>query len=71
VFSEVMALPEAQRAAVLLVYVEGYLYKEAAEHLDVPVGTVMSRLASARDRLSVLREGFEEGGVAGVKGASG
>jgi RNA polymerase sigma-70 factor, ECF subfamily len=71
VFSEVMALPEAQRAAVLLVYVEGYLYKEAAEHRDVPVGTVMSRLASARDRLSVLREGFEEGAVAGVKGASG
>jgi RNA polymerase sigma-70 factor, ECF subfamily len=68
VFSQVMALPEAQRAAVLLVYVEGYLYKEAAEHLDVPVGTVMSRLASARDRLSVLREGFEEGAVAGAKG---
>jgi RNA polymerase sigma-70 factor, ECF subfamily len=71
VFSEVMALPEAQRAAVLLVYVEGYLYKEAAEHLDVPVGTVMSRLASARDRLSVLREDFAERAVAGVKGASG
>jgi RNA polymerase sigma-70 factor (ECF subfamily) len=68
VFSQVMALPEAQRSVVLLVYVEGYLYKEAAEHLDVPVGTVMSRLASARDRLSVLREGFEEGAVAGAKG---
>jgi len=68
VFSQVMALPEAQRTGVLLVYVEGYSYREAAEHLDVPVGTVMSRLASARDRLSVLREGFARGAVAGAKG---
>ena len=67
VFSQVMALPEAQRSAVLLVYVEGYLYKEAAEHLDVPVGTVMSRLASARDRLSILREGAAEGAATGAK----
>lgn len=44
----VTALPEAQRAALLLVYVEGYGYREAAEILDVPIGTVMSRLARAR-----------------------
>ena len=54
VLSGVMALPEAQRLAVLLVYVEGYSYKEAAEHLDVPIGTVMSRLAAARSRLAAL-----------------
>ena len=42
------ALPEAQRAALLLVYVEGYGYREAAAILDVPIGTVMSRLARAR-----------------------
>jgi RNA polymerase sigma-70 factor, ECF subfamily len=60
VFSDVMALPEAQRTAVLLVYVEGYSYKEAAEHLEIPIGTVMSRLASARGRLSVRHNGAAE-----------
>lgn len=49
--SEVMALPEAQRVTVLLVYVEGYSYKEAAEVLDIPIGTIMSRLAAARAKL--------------------
>ena len=48
VFSQVMALPEAQRATVLLVYVEGNSYREASEILDIPIGTVMSRLAAAR-----------------------
>ncbi len=51
VLSEVMALSDAQRGAVLLVYVEGYAYAEAAEILDVPIGTVMSRLAAAREKL--------------------
>lgn len=51
VLLEVLALPEAQRAAVLLVYVEGYLYKEAADILEIPIGTVMSRLAAARSKL--------------------
>lgn len=52
VLQKVMALPEAQRAAVLLVYVEGYSYKEASEILDIPIGTVMSRLAAARAKLA-------------------
>ena len=56
VFSDIMTLPEAQRVTVLLVYVEGYSYKEAAEHLDIPVGTVMSRLAGARGRLAAMRD---------------
>ena len=47
----VMRLPEAQRAAVLLVYVEGYTYRDAAMVLNIPVGTVMSRLAVARGKL--------------------
>ena len=51
VLREVMALPEAQRSTVLLVYVEGYSYKEASEILDIPIGTVMSRLAAARSKL--------------------
>jgi len=41
-------LPDGQRHAVMLVYVEGYSYKEAAALLEIPVGTVMSRLATAR-----------------------
>ena len=48
VLSQVMKLPEAQRQTVLLVYVEGYSYKDAAEMMDIPIGTVMSRLAAAR-----------------------
>ena len=54
VFSQVMALPEAQRATVELVYVQEFTYREAAEILDVPIGTVMSRLAAARGRLAAL-----------------
>jgi len=45
-------LPEGQRSALLLVCVEGYSYREAAELLAVPVGTVMSRLARARVSLA-------------------
>lgn len=50
--SEVMALPEAQRVAVMLVYIEGYSYKEASETLEIPIGTVMSRLSAARTKLA-------------------
>ncbi len=52
VLSEMTKLPEAQRETVFLVYVEGFAYKEAAEMLDIPIGTVMSRLAAARKRLN-------------------
>jgi RNA polymerase sigma-70 factor, ECF subfamily len=54
VLRRVQALPEAQRVAVVLVYVEGFTYKEAAETLGVPTGTVMSRLAAARSKLAEL-----------------
>lgn len=56
VLNDVQALPEAQREAVFLVYVEGYTYREAAEMFDVPIGTIMSRLAAARAKLVTLRE---------------
>ena len=55
VLKEVGGLPEAQRETVLLVYVEGLSYREAAEVLSAPVGTVMSRLAAARLTLAKLR----------------
>jgi RNA polymerase sigma-70 factor (ECF subfamily) len=48
VVQQVDRLPEAQRNVLILVCVEGYSYKEAADILDIPVGTVMSRLARAR-----------------------
>jgi RNA polymerase sigma-70 factor (ECF subfamily) len=41
-------LPSDQRVALLLVTVEGLSYKEAADVAEVPVGTIMSRLARAR-----------------------
>lgn len=48
----VNALPDAQRAAVFLAYVEGLSYREVASVLEVPIGTVMSRLAAARAKLA-------------------
>ncbi|MDO4258878.1 MAG: sigma-70 family RNA polymerase sigma factor [Actinomycetaceae bacterium] len=44
-------LPEEQRLIVLLVDAQGLTYKEAAETLDIPLGTVMSRLHRARKTL--------------------
>jgi RNA polymerase sigma-70 factor (ECF subfamily) len=68
VLRQVGALPEAQREAVLLVYVEGMSYREAAEILDAPIGTIMSRLAAARLTLGKLRLA-EAPGAASPKGA--
>jgi RNA polymerase sigma-70 factor (ECF subfamily) len=45
-------LPAQQRDVLALVCVDGRSYKEAAEILEVPVGTVMSRLARARVQLA-------------------
>ena len=56
VLREVQGLPEAQRATVFLVYVEGLTYREAADVLDVPIGTVMSRLAAARLALGRMKQ---------------
>lgn len=53
------SLPEEQRQIVLLVAVEGFQYGEVAAMLGIPVGTVMSRLSRARDRLREIVEGRE------------
>lgn len=50
-------LPVEQRALLLLISVEGLSYKEAAESLDIPLGTVMSRLSRARKQLQKWDEG--------------
>lgn len=52
VIRRVNALPDAQRETVFLAYVEGLSYKEVAEVLTIPIGTVMSRLAAARLKLA-------------------
>lgn len=44
-------LPEEQRSILSLVVVEGLSYKEVASTLDIPVGTVMSRLSRARNAM--------------------
>lgn len=44
-------LPERQRLTVSLITIEGMSYAEAAEFLEVPVGTIMSRLSRARQEL--------------------
>jgi RNA polymerase sigma-70 factor (ECF subfamily) len=47
----IQLLPPDQRSVLMLVTVEGLSYKEAAAVADVPVGTIMSRLARARTAL--------------------
>lgn len=48
----IMALPDDQREVLMLVCVEDFSYKDAAEALEIPIGTVMSRLARARRNLA-------------------
>lgn len=51
------ALPPEQREVLLLVCVEDLSYQEAAHVLDIPIGTIMSRLSRARERLTALMQG--------------
>jgi RNA polymerase sigma-70 factor, ECF subfamily len=47
-------LPEEQRSAVALVLIEGLSYKEAAHVMQVPIGTLTSRLARGREALQQM-----------------
>jgi RNA polymerase sigma-70 factor, ECF subfamily len=50
-------LPEEQREVLLLIGLEGLRYEDVANILDVPVGTVRSRLSRARNTLRLLMDG--------------
>lgn len=50
-------LPPAMRSVLALVCIEGLSYQEASESLEVPIGTVMSRLARARLELHKILQG--------------
>lgn len=55
--SALSSLSVEHREALLLTAVEGLSYRETADVLDVPIGTVMSRIARARDHLAQRLEG--------------
>jgi RNA polymerase sigma-70 factor, ECF subfamily len=48
----IAALPDDQRALVALVIIDGQSYKDAAAMLDIPIGTVMSRVSRARQTIA-------------------
>jgi RNA polymerase sigma-70 factor (ECF subfamily) len=58
--AEIAKLPRAQRDVLLLVVGEGLSYKDVAEALGIPIGTVMSRLSRARHEL-IDKLGLENG----------
>jgi RNA polymerase sigma-70 factor, ECF subfamily len=63
-------LPEPFRTLILLVDVEGLTYREAADALDVPIGTVMSRLSRGRGLLRLELARYAPQSSAGAPGAA-
>jgi RNA polymerase sigma-70 factor (ECF subfamily) len=74
VLAALSAVPQDYRAVVLLTDVEEFSYKEAASILNVPIGTVMSRLSRGRkllrERLAHLAQSYGIGGAALREGKS-
>jgi RNA polymerase sigma-70 factor, ECF subfamily len=66
VMNKLARLPEDQRAVLLLIAVEDLSYADAAKVLNIPVGTVMSRLSRARERLQQEIEGTANAAPANV-----
>ena len=62
VYEAVRQLPDALRETIVLIDVAGLSYKEASEQLEVPIGTVMSRLHRARSSAAdtLVATGFHE-----------
>ena len=60
--SAIRRLPPEQREVLLLVALEEMSYEEAADTLGIPIGTVMSRLARAREKLRAMMAGLPPGG---------
>lgn len=61
VMERMTQLPDDQRELLMLVCVEGFSYREAADVLGIQVGTVMSRLARARQKIRSLVMGDPDG----------
>jgi RNA polymerase sigma-70 factor, ECF subfamily len=66
----VLRLPETERLVLLLVCVQGFTYRETAEVLSIPIGTVMSRLARARLHLSESLESRTEARTSDTEAAN-
>ncbi len=60
--ASIRRLPPDQREVLLLVALEDMSYEEAAGTLGIPIGTVMSRLARAREKLRAMLSGLPPGG---------
>jgi RNA polymerase sigma-70 factor (ECF subfamily) len=64
----VASLNVEHRQILLLVGIEGLNYREIAEELDIPIGTVMSRLARAREKLrTAIESGARPDNVSNVE----
>ena len=64
----VSRLPESLRTVLLLVTLEDFSYADTAKILDIPIGTVMSRLARARQQLrNMMLDASQSANVAGLK----
>jgi RNA polymerase sigma-70 factor (ECF subfamily) len=59
--SAMARLPDDQRIALALVLVAGYSYKDSAELLGIPIGTLTSRLARGREALASMLQDGEDG----------